>query len=62
MIAAENRLKCIEFKSYPTLARAPAADLFNIVLDDGLLVWPALRITIPLDEVPYQTIKKCLGE
>lgn len=57
MIAAENRLKCIEFKSYPTLVRAPAADLFNMVLDDGLLVWPALGITIPLDEVTYETFK-----
>ncbi|WP_447830362.1 hypothetical protein [Aeromonas salmonicida] len=56
MISAENRLKCVEFKSYPTLARAPAADLFNMVLDDGLLVWPALGITIPLDEVPYEAI------
>lgn len=56
MISAENRLKCVEFKSYPTLARAPAADLFNMVLDDELLIWPALGITIPLDEVPYEAI------
>ncbi|WED82628.1 hypothetical protein PYU99_06720 [Aeromonas media] len=57
MIADENRLKCIDFEPNPTLARAPAADLFNMVLDDGLLVWPALGITIPLDEVPYEAIK-----
>lgn len=49
MISAENRLKCIEFESYPTLARVPVADLFNMVLDDGLLVWPALESTILLD-------------
>lgn len=57
MTAADNRLKCIEFKFYPTLARAPIADLFNIVLDDSLFVWSALGITITLDEVPYETIK-----
>jgi len=57
MLATENWLKCVEFKSYPTRARAPAADLFNMVLDDGLLVWPALGITIPLDEVPYEALK-----
>lgn len=57
MIAADNRLKYIEFRFYPTLAMAPIADLFNIVLDDGLFVWSALGITITLDQVPYETIK-----
>lgn len=28
-----------------------------MVLDDGLLVSPALGITIPLDEVQYETFK-----
>lgn len=57
MLVVENRLKCIEFVSYPTLAQTPGADLCNIILDDGLLVWPTFEINIPLDEVLYETFK-----